>query len=430
MRLATQLAWMTSGTALRLGAGLASFVVMARLLGPVEFGRLMLWLAAATLAALVAGFGFTPYLLREIGARSQHAACLMSEVLTAKLLLSACLLAGALALLPWVSPADRLICLAMLLAQLADTLAEAYSVGLRATQQFAVEARLTSTVALAQLVLVACTLALWPTAQAAALAFLATRLLALVAVARTVLRHVPGVALCSLADARRVLAAGRAYAADTILQSLLGQIDNLVLNHFMGPAAVGLYQAGMRLFNGGAQVGPILANVLLPRAASAHAAGQGGFQAEARRLQWSFLLSGLAIGLVLAGLAQPITQWVFGPAFAGLSLLLPWFGLLFYLRFFAASWGVVLTAAGAQRFRAWANVGLWLLALGLTPWLVSAFGAAGWLLCVAAGHVLLGGAYLWRGLHMAATGWVQPVAALLGLAAFLPFLALPLRVAP
>ena len=65
---------MGTSTALRLGFGLLTFVAMARMLGgPEPFGQLHAVVSVATLLTLVANFGFTPYVLREIGVRPQEA---------------------------------------------------------------------------------------------------------------------------------------------------------------------------------------------------------------------------------------------------------------------------------------------------------------------------------------------------------------------
>ncbi|RZA04229.1 MAG: hypothetical protein EOO68_08680, partial [Moraxellaceae bacterium] len=88
MALIKNIALMGTSTAMRLSCGLLSFVVMARLLGPDQFGILMLCFSAAGLLALLSNYGFAPYLLREIGANPGAAVSLMSEVLTAKIILS------------------------------------------------------------------------------------------------------------------------------------------------------------------------------------------------------------------------------------------------------------------------------------------------------------------------------------------------------
>ncbi|MDC6166642.1 oligosaccharide flippase family protein [Paucibacter sp. XJ19-41] len=424
MSLVRNLALMGTSTALRLGFGMLTFVVMARLLGPAQFGVLMLWLSVATLLSLIANYGLAPYLLREIGAVPASARSIMSEVLSAKLLLTALVLLLALASLPWVSPDLRLIFALLLAAQLAESLTEFYNVGYRATNRFAEETRIASIAVLAQFAVV--TLALWWRAEplVAAGAFLASRLLVLAITSLAQRAYFKGMRPAPLAKAWTCVMRTKSYAIDFSLQSLIGQIDSVVLNHFIGPVAVGLYQAGMRLFNGGAQAAGILANVFLPRAAATSGDKQR-FRAESGRIQWAFVSVGLAFGLALALLAEPLVALLFGADYAPLAAVLPWFGLLFFVRFFAASWGVLLTSAGQQNYRAAINVVQWLVVAALSWVAVPQYGMVGWLACLTIGNALLALAYIARGLQLSGLGWRQPAIATAAAASFIPFLHLP-----
>lgn len=57
-------------TVVVMGMGLVSFLVMARLLGPMQFGGVALRLSVVPMLALVANAGFTRHLLRPISALS------------------------------------------------------------------------------------------------------------------------------------------------------------------------------------------------------------------------------------------------------------------------------------------------------------------------------------------------------------------------
>ncbi|KQW41982.1 hypothetical protein ASC81_21970 [Pelomonas sp. Root405] len=418
---------MGTSTAMRLGFGMLTFVVMARMLGPTQFGLVMLWLSVATLLALLANYGLTPFLLREIGAAPDRAGEVMAEVLSAKLLLTVVVLLIACAALPWLQPSSRTIFLLLLGAQLADALTEFLNVGFRATNRFADETRIASVAVLLQCAIV--TLALWwmATPVMAALAFLVSRLSVLLLTWLAQQRYFAALRPATLSVAWARIRSTRAYAVDFGLQSLLGQIDSVVLNHFAGPAAVGIYQAGMRLFNGGAQAAGVLANVFLPRAAAAAGAADDGrsLRKESVRIQWAFVAVGLLFGLALCALAEPLVALLFGKQYLGLVALMPWFGLLFFVRFFASSWGVLLTSAGAQRFRAAINAVHWVFIGALSLVVVPRHGVAGWLICLTAGNALLAVAYVWRGRQLSGAGWRQPALATLALASFLPFLHVP-----
>jgi O-antigen/teichoic acid export membrane protein len=317
--------------------------------------------------------------------------------------------------------------LLLLGAQLVDALTEFLNVGFRATNRFADETRIASVAVLLQCTIVTAALWLLATPLVAAAGFLASRSAVLLITWLAQRRYFAALRPAAPAAAWARIRSTRAYALDFGLQSLLGQIDSVVLNHFVGPAAVGLYQAGMRLFNGGAQAAGVLANVFLPRAAAAAELKDEGrsFRRESVRIQWAFVGVGLVFGLALCLLAEPLVLLLFGPQYRALIDLLPWFGLLFFVRFFASSWGVLLTSAGAQGFRAAINAVQWLLVAALSLVAVPAYGLVGWLACLVAGNGLLALAYVWRGRSLSGTGWSQPALATLALASFLPFLHVP-----
>lgn len=425
MTLLRNIALMGTSTAMRLGFGTLTFVVMARMLGPEQFGMLMLWLSAATLLSLLANYGLTPYLLREIGAKKEQALQIMADVLSAKLLLSSVVLLVAVFCTPWLKPDGRAVFMLMLGAQLADSLTEFFNVGYRATNRFGDEARIASVAVILQCAVV--TLALWWLASplVAAGAFFVSRIVVLALTWVAQRRYFAALRPTGISAAWIRIWVTKAYAIDFGLQNLLGQLDSIVINHFVGPSAVGIYQAGMRLFNGGAQAAGVLANVFLPRAAAVTDKKEE-FRQESTRIQWAFVTVGLFFGLGLAVLAKPLVNTLFGEQYAELASVLPWFGLLFFVRFFASSWGVLLTSAGAQYYRAVMNALQWVVVALLSLILVPRYGLTGWLVCLITGNSILALAYIWRGRCLSNVGWRQPAFVALLAMTFMPFLRMPL----
>lgn len=425
MSLARNIALMGTSTVMRLGFGMITFVVMARVLGPAAFGEVMLWLSVATLSSLIANFGHTPYLLKEIGGTPTRAASLIAEVLVVRAALSAAVFACAALIAYGFFDMRTAVLLSLLLAAvLVDGLSEVLIVGFRATDNFAAETRLATLIAGLQFLVVVAALWVEPTPMIAATAFFFSRWLALLIVCVVQRKYLSAVRVVSIAQALAKLKMTIAYATDFALQSLFGQVDSVVLNTFLGTAAVGVFQAGMRLFTGGAQAASVLANVFLPRAAAA-ASDKQRFRSESIRVQWAFVGVGLMFGMVLAVGSDLIVPILYGEQYADLQNVLPWLGLLFFVRFFAASWGVVLTSAGAQGFRAWMNVVQWLIVIGVALWSVPEMGVVGWVCALIAGNLFLSIAYLVRGFALTSVGVVQPAAASAAALMFYPFLQIP-----
>ena len=388
------IAFMGASTLLRLIFGVLTFALMARLLGPNAFGSFMLLLSVATLLALIANYGFTPYLLREIGANSAIATKLINEVVSAKLLICLAIAAGGLCALLFIDPGVRWGFLALLLAMLVESFTDLLNVRYRVTNRFSSEARIATIAAASQFLIVTSATYYQREITIVAIAFLASRLAVLLITWLDQLQYFANLKPAPLRGALRKLKAAFSYACDLGLQSLIGQVDSLVLNHFAGPVAVGLHQAGMRIFLGGGQVANVLGNVFIPKLSGLQNDAPL-FNAQAHKLQSAFLISGGLFGLTLATAATPIVHVLYGDAYTALIPMLPWFGLLFVIRFFAAAYGVLLTSAGKQTLRAKANIFHW-FAIFLSAWLlVPPLGNIGWILALLVGNLMLTAMYSW-----------------------------------
>jgi O-antigen/teichoic acid export membrane protein len=317
----------------------------------------------------------------------------------------------------------RWIFFSLLLAMLADSTSEFLNVGYRVTNRFSTETRLATVSSISQFAIVVGAVWRSNSIPIAASAFLVSRLLVLVMTWLNQRQYFSQLKPASISRAVFRLRQGMSYAFDFGLQSLIGQIDSIILNHFLGPVAVGLHQAGMRIFLGGTQIANVLGNVFIPRIAGI--AGQEvQLQREAQRLQTAFFCAGAIFGLTLAGAADSIVRVLFGSQFSALASLLPWFGLLFLVRFFAAAYGVLLTAVGKQTLRAKANLIHWVLIV-FTAWgLVPRFGNLGWLLALTAGNLLLGCIYFVATRNLVMMSRLNACIVILGLVAFFPFLSL------
>lgn len=421
MALKKNLTLMGVTTAVRLGAGLLTFTVVARILGPESFGILMLWLSVSILLSLITNFGLTTYLIREIGANPGSAELIINEGLTGKLLITAVVFVCATVAAWGFGIEAKQIFLCLLVAAIADTFSEFLNAGFRARDRFDVETRIATITSLAHAVIVVSAVFIYPSVEVAAFAYAVSRVVILAITVPAVARYFGAPRLggfrASLARLRKVVS----YAVDFGFQSLFGQIDSIVLNHFIGPAAVGLYQAGMRVFHGGSTVVQVLANVFLPRAAGKER-NVDEFRRESKRIQIAFLSFGAFFGIALGVFSESIVNVLFGSAYQDLVKLFPLFGLLFFVRFAAAAWGIVLTAAGEQRFRTYATVIHWILIAGIATILVPRMGIVGWLISLIIGNVVLGAMYAFRGAKRVDSPWVTVGVTALGGIAFVPFL--------
>jgi O-antigen/teichoic acid export membrane protein len=380
-------------TAIRLGFGLLTFVFMARMLGAADFGVVMTALAVAVIVGLVPNFGFANYVLREIGAAPENANQVLSESLTAKILLASIVIICVALAYPWIGQPLRGVFAWMMLAQLADAFTDLLNVGFRATGRYNRETQVATVSSIVQCVFVAGVLSLFHGPIAAAIAYSAARVSVL---SMTWLWQRQFFSNLSPAGYRKGIARLReaySYAIDFGLQSMFGQVDSIVLAHFLGPAAVGVYQAGMRIFLAASQAASVLGNVFIPSVSRAHVANSD-IKRVTGNMQLAFISIGFIGATVLILFPDRGVVAIFGNEYASLAGLLPLFGILFLARFIAAAWGILLTATGRQGMRAFATVAQWSLIAIFAFWLVPEKGAVGWLYCLILANILLSIGYL------------------------------------
>lgn len=412
---------MGSSTAIRLGCGFFSFVVMARFLGPELFGTVMYWLSVATIVSMVANFGLTPYLLKEIGASPEKSHHMMNRVFSVKLLLSFFIVLVSFGATFYIKNAS--VFFLLLLALLFDSFTEFLNVGFRATNRFASETKIATVTALINFFSMLILLWITPTAEMAAVAFALSRGISMALTLKAQKSYFQGLRPASLRETLGCIKQTVSYAMDYCLQSLFGQIDSVILNHLAGAASVGVYQAGMRIFMGGAQVAPVLANVFLPEASAlATSSDNASFRKKTKLIQAVFITYGAIFGLVMALANNVIVDIVFGKQFNGLKLLLPWLGLLFFIRFFASAWGMILTSAGKQNARTVINGFQWLVCLSCVPFMVSHFGVIGWIVSLSIGQLILGVGYICKSLSVIKPTRAMMSVTVISLLVFIPFL--------
>lgn len=412
---------MGSSTGVRLVAGLITISIVARVLGPEMYGVLMLWMTTSAFTAMVTNYGLTSYVLREIGADPTQAERIINEGITAKLILTSIVFTIAIIIAYLVALDNKLVFFTLLAASVSDSFSEFLNAGLRARNRFGIETRIATLGAILHAVIVISAVKATQSVDITALGYFFSRFGILVVTTFAVGRYFVWPHITSLSAAIHRLRHTAKYAVDYAMQGMFGQIDSLVLNFSLGPEAVGLYQAGMRVFLTGNQAATVISNVFLPRV-SAKTKSKELFTNESCKIQTVFILVGACFGLVLAVFAHQIVILLFGSKYLGLVELMPFFGLLFFIRFSAGAWGVVLTAVGEQLYRTKVGIGFWVVTLLLAIFLVPEFEVRGWILSLCIGSLFLAIGYSFKAKNYLTKYWRIVGFTVVGAVLFLPFI--------
>lgn len=397
-------AYMAASVLLRMGVGLVLLIVLARVLGPTAYGFIATVFAVGTLAGLATDFGFGAKTLRDIGARPEAGAQLVSEALSVKLALTLVVaLIGGVAVLFAPLPSElrlagAVLGLAVLVGALGDLALTAY----RAVGRYGQEFWLTGWTSVAHLALVVGAATFTGSVIVVALGYLLSRALYTGITLAGLTRLFPGQAL-GLHRPGAIWITMRGawrWAVDSGLNQLLGQIDGLVVAAVFGLAGAGVYQAAARLVQASLGFVAIFANVHIPRLAMLFQTRSPRLARAEAQMAVEFMALGTAFGLFFWLGGPWITLWVLGPAYAETTVLWGGFGCFVVARYAAACFGAALTAQGRPGVRVLGQVlAIAVLVLGFA-WRMPSQQLADitWVMTAAAVATLItyGIAFVWR----------------------------------
>ena len=359
-----------SGQALRLGAGQAvgkglnflGFLLVARALGPSQYGGLTFALSLGSLLIFLPNLGMDPLFSREVPAGRARASDLLGSILALKaaavglfLIVYLCIVFTTATSAP-VRAAAMPVALAMGLLAISQTWRTVLITSGRAGLAGMLEVLAPGVFVLASMV----TIGPVPTASRAALGFLVGQLVAALAGAIVVLRRFqPSAPPRTPTPYLRILKLAFPLMMIWFFSDLYLRVDMTILYYLRGDAQAGLYGASYRLVEGVYSGALVICAVSLPRMAGAWSHGVREWRQEWVRAVRLLLLIVIPVAAVLCVAAAPVIGLLYGAEFAqaagALRILAPAtvFLCLGYV------YGAALTSIG----REWAQMAITALAL-------------------------------------------------------------------
>lgn len=330
------------------GLGLVYLVLLARYLGPRDFGELNALLAYFTLALIVGSFGLDQLALRDL-AREERPSDSVFHTLVGLRLAASVIMGGALALIGWLLGGPGFKHLLILgIALIPAGVGSVHAAGFQARERFG-DPAVAATIAAA--VMLAAGLAgiflgaslsffLWGVVGAET-----SRALWLFSRA-----HGQGWGWRRLdidwGFARRAVGASASYWVLAVLGVIYFRIDLVMLDAMVGGEAVGHYASAYRIMDVLALAPALLTGVLFPRFARLQVSDPAG----ARRLYLSTVRLLVWTGLLIAGvgalLASPLLTFLFSTAYVDATLSLLWLMLALVLVFWHAPNATILFTGG------------------------------------------------------------------------------------
>ncbi len=380
---------MLAATGARLMVGMLTFIILARFLGPAQYGVIASAIAYCTFASMLSDFGFGTSGLRQAAANVENSPCIIGDAIATKMALFLLVTLAGGVIAAAVLPATWLLVFALVhLGTTANGLSEMSLIAARARRRFTLEARLVISSSTMMLMILGGITALTRSLLAAAVAFALTRILYLAIVRVSLRGWLEPLAKMrrSWAEIRVILRGGRGFAADSVLTSLSGQVDVLMFAALLPIHQFGVYQAGARLSQVFVSFAPVLSSVYLPGLSTAAIKRDDeGFRADS--LQLSLEFAGLAVfgGLGFLIVGPWVTPELYGDRYAELTGLWPGFAAFALLRFGASGFGIQLAALGHVRTRIMSSIISILILAVLTAFFLPRHGLLAAPLLLAAG---------------------------------------------
>ena len=235
----------------RIGTGFVSLFVLARALGPTDYGFVATVFAYSSIAALLTDFGFSVQALRDIGAEPGRAGELIAACIRVKNLLVGAATIAALVALALVGLDAHLFWASLLLfgSIMVLSYGDLAMVALRGIGRYDTETYAVVAGTVSFVVVVGGAAMLSPDILSIAVALLVARLVQTVIAFIAVRRHVV-LANCifgPLLDIIRFARTSSALAIDSILTTVSGQLDVIFVSALLGLEAAGVYQVAARV---------------------------------------------------------------------------------------------------------------------------------------------------------------------------------------
>ena len=380
--------FMTLSIFTRMVVGLVVFALLARGLGPKEFGFVSLVFSYASLGSLLTDFGLAMKTLRDIAHWPANGRAILEATLKIKSVFSLLVTAAGF-LVVMVLPITweaKLASFALTAGVMIASFGDLALVAFRATNRFGKESWIVGWTSLVYGAVLGGIVYLNGGILAVSAGFLLCRVLyAAVALweARTLFpaasTPVPGYGF------RATVRSSVSWALLSNLSYINGQIDGVIIAPLLGLHDIGIYQSGAKFVSSAVTFASVVTNTQVPRIAASAARGSRTLRLEISA--WiQMLLVGAFFGLAIYLCGPLITRYLIGKQYAEVNPLWLGFGFLIFFRFVSSSILVSLVALNRAKTNLFGEAATTIVSIPLLIYAVPRYGliSVPWVMCAGA----------------------------------------------
>lgn len=375
-------ALMALSSVIRLFSTLIVFVILARKLGPQDFGLITYNFALASLVILIVEYGFSIQVLKGISSKAAESHSIVSLAFFSKLLLTflSFLVVILLILIPGELIKNIGLFFTFYLALILFSFADLFNIAYRAEGLFQLETKNITFASVLHFVTVVSVLIFTSDLILIGFSFVIARFIYFVFALHRYFTFSgkSSFAKVSLGNTLTYTKNGFIYAIDGLVTNFFYQIDSIFVKMYLGISTLGLYQAAIKFLQGTMQFAPVLANVFIP-AITESLNSQSLLEKRTRNLSNSMFYFGLLAGTSLMIVGKPLGDIVYGSKYTIGQEVWIALGLLVFMRFLSGSIGTILISLGNQLQRVACQIISTILLLAISPTFIQKFGMVGML---------------------------------------------------
>jgi len=167
------------------------------------------------------------------------------------------------------------------------------------------------------------------------------------------------------------------FAIHALFGMIYMQADTVILSKISGDIEVGLYQAAMRIIIVLLYLQEIMVTAFFPSLSKLYKYSTEELIKKCKRLNFYLFILALPVSISITIIGPMIIDVVYTPEFSEAALFLQVLSSLILLRFFGATYGILLSASDNQHLRMFSVIIALFLNIGINTVLIPKYGAMG-----------------------------------------------------
>lgn len=338
----------STGARLIINAGL--LIVLARYLGVDNYGIFVTYIAITSIAVVVVDFGFSTYIVKFIAEDKTLVQRRVTCAIALKIYLTIIYLfiCNVISIF-MIENGNHFTFSIIIFVTLISSFFEFLNISFRSISKFYLEAKINILSSFCHLFIIIPSAYITGDINTVAISYLVVKLITLIMCYKEYYKEFGSIVWPNKKELSYSFVVDefnnvKYYGFDSAIINIRANVDTVIIKMLLGYESVGIYQAGVNIVKALERVGPILANVFLPKMAKLDEKLFNYFM----QLMFFLVTVSILISLIVLNFDFEI---ILGTDFAIVNELMPYFMIYMVIRYICMGLGVFITVINLQKLR-------------------------------------------------------------------------------